>query len=52
MDVTREHISRIMELTKMLLSFQTGFSLVSVAVICAVLSQALNPRQLELSPVT
>ena len=36
MDVTREHISHILELRKILLSFQTGFSLVTVAV-CAIL---------------
>ena len=35
MDVTRERISRILELRKILLSFQTGFSLVNVAVVCA-----------------
>ena len=34
MDVTREHISHILELRKILLSFQTGFSLVNV---CAIL---------------
>ena len=28
MDVTREHISRILELREILLSFQTGFNLV------------------------
>ena len=31
MDVARERISRTMELTKILLSFQTGFSLVNAA---------------------
>ena len=30
MDVTRECISRILELREILLSFQTGFSLVSI----------------------
>ena len=35
MDVTRECISHIVELREMLLSFQTGFTLVS-AVVCAV----------------
>ena len=35
MDVTRECISRILELRKMLLSFQTGFNLVYAAVVCA-----------------
>ena len=37
MDVTREHISRILELREMLLSFQTGFNLVNAAVVCAIL---------------
>ena len=37
MDVTRERISRILELRKILLSFQTGFSLVNAAVVCAIL---------------
>ena len=30
-------ISRILELTEMLLSFQTGFSLVNAVVVCAIL---------------
>ena len=37
MDVTRERISRILELREMLLSIQTGFSLVNAAVVCAIL---------------
>ena len=37
MDVTREHISRILELREILLSIQTGFSLVTAAVACAIL---------------
>ena len=37
MDVTRECVSRILELREILLSFQTGFSLVSAAVVCAIL---------------
>ena len=37
MDVTRERISRILELREMLLSFQTGFNLVNAAVVCAIL---------------
>ena len=37
MCVTREHISRILELREMLLSFQTGFNLVNAAVVCAIL---------------
>ena len=37
MDMTRERISRILELREMLLSFQTGFNLVNAAVVCAIL---------------
>ena len=37
MDVTREHISCILELREILLSFKTGFSLVTAAVVCAIL---------------
>ena len=37
MDVTRERISRILELTDILLSFQTVFNLVNAAVACAIL---------------
>ena len=37
MDVTRERISHILELTEILLSIQTGFSLVNAAVVCAIL---------------
>ena len=37
MDVLRECISRMLELTEILLSFQTGFSLVDAAVVCAIL---------------
>ena len=37
MDVTREHISCILELRGILLSIQTGFSLVNAAVVCAIL---------------
>ena len=37
MDVTREHISHILELREILLSFQTGFNLVKAAVVCAIL---------------
>ena len=36
-NVTREHISRTFELREILLLFQTGFSLVSTAVVCAIL---------------
>ena len=37
MDVTTERISRILELTEILLSFQTGFKLVNAAVVYAIL---------------
>ena len=37
MDVTRERISRILEVTEILLSFQTGFNLVNAAAVCAIL---------------
>ena len=37
MDVTRERISRILELREILLSVQTGFSLVNAEVVCATL---------------
>ena len=37
MDVTRKRISRILELREILLSIQTGFSLVNAAVVCAIL---------------
>ena len=37
MDLTRECISRILELREILLSIQTGFSLVNAAVVCAIL---------------
>ena len=37
MDVTRECISRTLELREMLLSFQTGFKLVNAAVVCGIL---------------
>ena len=36
MDVTRERISRILELREILLSIQNGFSLVNAAVVCAI----------------
>ena len=36
MDATREHISRILEPREILLSIQTGFSLVNAAVVCAI----------------
>ena len=48
MDVTKERISRIMELREILLSFQTGFNRVSAAVACGILDsiRAWNPHPL------
>ena len=37
MDVTRERISRSLALREILLSIQTGFSLVNAAVVCVIL---------------
>ena len=37
MDVTRERISRILELREILVSIRIGFSLVNAAVVCAIL---------------
>ena len=60
MDVTRKRISRIFELREILLSFQTGFSLVNAAVVCAImetssglepLADTTEPRYLKLVPV-
>ena len=61
MDVTREPISRILELREILLSIQTGFSLVNAAVACAILesisglepsSVITEPRYLKLVTVS
>ena len=48
MDVIRERISRILELREILLSFETGFNLLNVAVVCAILEgfRVWNPSQL------
>ena len=60
MDVMREHISRILELRE-ILSFQTGFSLVHAAIVCAILesifglepsSVITEPRYLKLETVS
>ena len=60
MDVTRERISRILELREILLSIQIGFSLVNAAVACAILesisglepsSYTTEPRYLKLVTV-
>ena len=52
MDVTRERISRILELRGILLSVQTGFSLVNAAVVCAILESisGLGPSSLKTEP--
>ena len=42
MDVTRERICLILELRDILLSIQTGFSLVNAAVVCAILEIILG----------
>ena len=61
MDVTRERIGRILELREILLSIQTGFSLVNAAVACAILesisglepsSDITEPRYLKLATVS
>ena len=61
MDVTRERISRTLELREIFLSFQTGFNLVNVAVVCAILesisglepsSDITEPRYLKLVTVS
>ena len=52
MDVTRERISGILELREILLSIQTGFSLVNPAVVCAVLESisGLEPSSVVTEP--
>ncbi|WP_293650956.1 hypothetical protein, partial [Thiolapillus sp.] len=52
LDVTRERISRILELRKILLSIQTGFSLVNAAVVCAILESisGLQPSSFITEP--
>ena len=52
MDVTREHISHILELREILLSFQTGFNLVNAAVDCAILESisGLEPSSVITEP--
>ena len=48
--MTRERISRILELREVLLSFQTGFNLINAAVGCAILESisGLEPRYWKL----
>ena len=52
MNVTRERISRILELREMLLSFQTGFNFVDAAVVCAILESisGLEPSSVITEP--
>ena len=52
MDVTRERISRILELTEILLSIKIGFSLVNAAVACAILqsNSGLEPSSVITEP--
>ena len=52
MDVTRERISRILELREILLSIQIGFSLVNAAVACAILqsNSGLDPSSVITEP--
>ena len=52
MDVTRERLSRILELREILLSIQTGFSLVNAAVVCAILESIsdLEPSSVITEP--
>ena len=61
MDVTRKRIRHILELREIVLSFQTGFSLVNAAVVCAILesisgletsSVITEPRYLKLVTVS
>ena len=51
-DVTRERISRILELRETLLSFQSGFKLVNAAVVCAILESisGLEPSSVTTEP--
>ena len=52
MDVTMEGISRILELKEILLSFQTGLSLVNAAVVCVILESisGLEPSSVITEP--
>ena len=61
MDVIRERISYILKLRGMLLSFQTGFSLVNAAIVCVILesisslersSDTNEPKYLKLVTVS
>ena len=52
MDVTKERISRILELREILLTIQTGFSLVNAAVVCVILESisGLEPSSIITEP--
>ena len=52
MCVTREHISRILELREIFMSFQTGFNHVNAAVVCAILESisGLEPSSVITEP--
>ena len=52
MDVTRERISRILELREILLSIQTGFCLINAGVACAILDSisGLEPSSVITEP--
>ena len=59
--MTRERIGRIVELREILLSIQTGFSIVNAAVVCAILESIsglepslviTEPRYLKLATVS
>ena len=50
MDMTREHMSYILELREILLSLQTGFILVSAAVTCAIL-ESISGFGLKFAPL-
>ena len=51
MDMTRERISRILELRELFLSFLTGFNLVNAAVVCSILESisGLEPSSVIVS---
>ena len=52
MDVTRERIGRILELREILLSIQTGFSLVNAAAACVIVESVsgLEPSSVITEP--
>ena len=47
MDVTREHISRVLELREILLSLQSDFHFVNAAVVCAILESISGLKPLS-----